>query len=69
MENKVLKGKPVADKLTEKIISEVEDIFGQTGKKPTLAMVRVGNREDDLSYQRAASNRCKKCGKVKVYFV
>lgn len=62
MENKVLKGKPVADKLTEKIISEVEDILGQTGNKPTLAMVRVGNREDDLSYQRAASNRCKKCG-------
>lgn len=58
---KILRGKPVADKLTENLIEKV-DVLKKNGIIPKLSMIRVGNREDDLSYQRAAINRCTKCG-------
>lgn len=61
-ENKILRGKPVADSLTEKIIVEINEIKNTSSSIPKLAMIRVGNKDDDLSYQRAAINRCTKCG-------
>lgn len=34
----------------------------ERGVVPTLAIVRVGEREDDLSYERGALRRCEKVG-------
>ena len=34
----------------------------ERGVVPTLAIVRVGEREDDLSYERGALKRCDKVG-------
>ena len=59
-ENKLLRGKPVADALTEKVIEDVKEIR-EKGITPVLAMLKVGNRDDDAAYQRGATNRCKKC--------
>lgn len=61
MLGEIIKGKPVADKLTENIKNEVE-ILNKNDVAPMLAMVRVGNSEDDLAYQRGAVNRCEKAG-------
>lgn len=59
--SKLLKGKPVADCLTENVIKDVEKLKNR-GIVPKLAILKVGNREDDEAYQRGAINRCKKCG-------
>ncbi len=57
----LLKGKPVADAITAKIIEDVEALKTK-GIIPTLAILRVGEREDDLSYERGAMKRCDSCG-------
>lgn len=57
----ILKGKPVADAISEEVKAEVSRLNGQ-GIKPTLAIVRVGEREDDLSYERGAMKRCEMVG-------
>lgn len=57
----IIKGKPVADKISEELIKEVDDMK-KTGKTPKLAIVRVGERPDDLSYERGALNRSNKIG-------
>lgn len=57
----LLLGKPVADELTAKLADKVERLKGQ-GVVPTLAIVRVGAREDDLSYERGACKRCDMVG-------
>ncbi|MDO4536536.1 MAG: bifunctional 5,10-methylenetetrahydrofolate dehydrogenase/5,10-methenyltetrahydrofolate cyclohydrolase [Coriobacteriales bacterium] len=57
----LLKGLPVAKKLTAEIASRVEALRSR-GVAPTLAIVRVGEREDDLSYERGALKRCDAAG-------
>ncbi len=57
----LLKGKPVADKISESIIKEVDDLKSK-GINPKLAIVRVGSRSDDLAYERGALKRCEKVG-------
>ena len=47
-----LLGLPVAKALTERVASRVKALADQ-GVVPTLAIVRVGEREDDLAYARA----------------
>jgi methylenetetrahydrofolate dehydrogenase (NADP+)/methenyltetrahydrofolate cyclohydrolase len=54
----LLKGKPVADKISDDIKQQIDKLT----KKPKLAIIRVGNREDDLSYERGILNRCSKVG-------
>ncbi|MGN0286117.1 MAG: bifunctional 5,10-methylenetetrahydrofolate dehydrogenase/5,10-methenyltetrahydrofolate cyclohydrolase [Atopobiaceae bacterium] len=54
-------GAPVAKDLTQRLIPRVEAL-GQEGVTPTLAIVRVGEREDDLSYERGATKRAEKVG-------
>nr|MBP6162158.1 bifunctional 5,10-methylene-tetrahydrofolate dehydrogenase/5,10-methylene-tetrahydrofolate cyclohydrolase [Clostridia bacterium] len=49
----ILLGKDVADKATELLIERVEKLKAK-GIEPTLAIVRVGENEDDLSYERGA---------------
>ena len=50
------KGAPVAAALTEALIPRVEELKNK-GITPCLAVVRVGQREDDLSYERGLTKR------------
>ena len=50
------KGAPVAAALTEALIPRVEELKSK-GITPCLAVVRVGQREDDLSYERGLTKR------------
>ena len=58
---RLLLGKAVADAIDEKTIVKVEELKAK-GIQPTLAILRVGEREDDLSYERGATKRCEKTG-------
>ena len=51
-----LLGKPVADSIVESLAPQVEALKGR-GVIPTLAVVRVGAREDDLAYERGLTKR------------
>ena len=53
---KVLKGKPVADALVEKLTERVETLKAQ-GIAPTLAVLRVGEQSESVSYERATERR------------
>lgn len=57
----IIKGKPVADAISEELIAQVQELKGQS-IVPKLAIVRVGERPDDLSYEKGAVNRCGKIG-------
>lgn len=57
----LLKGAPVARALTEELTARAEALC-EKGIVPTLAILRVGEREDDLSYERGALKRCEKVG-------
>ena len=57
----VIKGKPVADKISEELVQEIEELKGK-GIEPKLSILRVGARPDDLAYERGALGRCKKVG-------
>jgi len=57
----LLKGKPVADNISEGLIKEVE-VLREKGINPKLTIIRVGARGDDLAYERGALNRCAKVG-------
>ncbi|AOY76404.1 bifunctional 5,10-methylenetetrahydrofolate dehydrogenase/5,10-methenyltetrahydrofolate cyclohydrolase [Clostridium formicaceticum] len=57
----VIKGKPVADKISEDLVKEIEVLKGK-GFQPKLAIVRVGARSDDLAYEKGALSKCKKVG-------
>lgn len=56
MESKLLKGKPVADKICEDITKRVQ-ILNKKSVFPTLAIVRVGNKPDDIYYEKSAIKR------------
>ena len=58
---KLLKGAEVTAALNERIKADVEDLKAK-GVNPTLAIVRVGERPDDLSYERGATKRCDTLG-------
>ncbi|MCR5415404.1 MAG: bifunctional 5,10-methylenetetrahydrofolate dehydrogenase/5,10-methenyltetrahydrofolate cyclohydrolase [Pseudobutyrivibrio sp.] len=57
----ILKGKAVTDSINEKLINDV-NILKDKGIVPTLAILRVGERPDDLSYERGALKRCELLG-------
>lgn len=57
----ILKGAPVANAISEKLITEVEKLKAK-GVEPTLAIVRVGKKENDLAYERGATKRAEKVG-------
>lgn len=52
----LLRGKPVADALCEGLMSRIS-ACKEAGVTPTLAVIRVGAREDDLSYERSLLKR------------
>ena len=57
----VLKGAPVTEALNRETIRMVEGLKGK-GITPTLAIVRIGENEDDITYEHSAMKRCEKVG-------
>ena len=57
----VLKGLPVANALTEALVERVA-VLNAKNVTPTLAILRVGERGDDISYETGAMKRCAKVG-------
>lgn len=57
----ILKGAEVTAAMNEKLIAEAAGLKAK-GIVPTLAIVRVGERGDDISYERGAMKRCEKIG-------
>ena len=57
----ILKGAPVVAAMNERNAALCEQLKAK-GVVPTLAVVRVGEREDDLSYERGVIARCGKVG-------
>ena len=60
-QGQIIKGKPVADKISEVLINDVNKLKGE-GINPKLTIVRVGSRGDDLAYERGALKRCQTIG-------
>ena len=58
---KVLTGKEVIAALRDDLLARIERLAA-VGVAPTLAIVRVGDRPDDLSYERAALKRAEGLG-------
>ena len=56
-----LLGKEVTAALNERIKADVATLNAK-GVKPTLGIIRVGERPDDLSYERGATKRCETLG-------
>lgn len=57
----LLMGAPVAAALTGALTQRVEKL-NAAGITPTLAILRVGERPDDISYETGAMKRCAKIG-------
>ena len=58
---KPLLGKEVTAALNETITKDAASLTAK-GIKPALGIIRVGEREDDLSYERGAMKRCETLG-------
>lgn len=63
-----MKGVPAANALTETLAARAEALKAR-GVIPTLAIVRVGENDSDLSYERGALKRCEKVGVAVKMFV
>ena len=57
----LLKGAPVSAAMIEDMKARC-DALAAAGMTPTLAVVRIGAREDDLSYERGILKRCEQVG-------
>ncbi len=57
----LLKGRPVAEDITRRARA-ISERLAQNGVTPTLALVRIGSRDADLSYERGALKRCASAG-------
>jgi methylenetetrahydrofolate dehydrogenase (NADP+)/methenyltetrahydrofolate cyclohydrolase len=60
----ILKGAPVTEALTERSKKEVEELKAK-GVEPCLAILRVGERPDDIAYEKGAVKKAEAVG-VKV---
>ena len=65
---KRLLGKEVNEKLNARIIADCEALKAR-GVNPTMAIVRCGERPDDLSYERTACKRADTLGVAVEKFV
>ena len=57
----LLKGADVVAALGEKMTKDMEELKSR-GITPTLAILRVGERADDISYEKGATKRCETVG-------
>lgn len=65
----LLRGAPAAAALTDTLIPRCGELL-KRGITPTLAIVRLGARDDDRAYETAAIRRCEKIGiRVKPYLL
>jgi methylenetetrahydrofolate dehydrogenase (NADP+) / methenyltetrahydrofolate cyclohydrolase len=65
---KLLQGKEVSDALNASLKEEVEKL-NRNGIIPTLGIIRVGERDDDIAYERSAIKRCETIGVAVKRFV
>ena len=54
---KILKGAPVAQAIIDRTLCDA-NALKEKGVIPTLAILRVGERADDISYEKGAMKRC-----------
>lgn len=59
----IIKGKPVGDALSEVLKGECEALV-KNGIQPKLAILRVGAKPNDLSYEKGALKKCETIGIV-----
>lgn len=59
--SKLLLGAPVAKNICERLKPVIEELNAK-GVCPTLALVRVGQKEDDIAYEQAAIKRMESLG-------
>ncbi|MCL2150691.1 MAG: bifunctional 5,10-methylene-tetrahydrofolate dehydrogenase/5,10-methylene-tetrahydrofolate cyclohydrolase, partial [Coriobacteriia bacterium] len=57
----VFKGSEVTEALNERIALDTQALQAK-GIDPTLAILRVGERGDDISYEKGATKRAEKVG-------
>ena len=57
----IIKGKPVGDALSEVLKGECEALV-KDGIQPKLAILRVGAKPNDLSYEKGALKKCDTIG-------
>ncbi len=58
----LLKGKPAADEIRDDILRSVEECRLSGMPLPSLAILRVGNRPDDIAYENRIIKNCTKLG-------
>ena len=58
----LLKGKPVADKIKSEILDAVNGCRNSGKDLPKLAILRVGNRADDIAYESRVLKNCTELG-------
>lgn len=58
---KILKGAPVAQAIIDRTLCDA-NALKEKGIIPTLAILRVGERADDISYEKGAMKRCAQAG-------
>lgn len=56
-----LKGRAAADAVLDEIKKDVEHLSGN-GVVPKIAVLRIGERADDISYENGVKKVCAKCG-------
>ena len=59
--SELMLGLPVAKAINERLLPQIADLKAR-GTCPKLAILRVGERPDDLSYERGALKRCETLG-------
>ena len=59
--SELLKGAPVAEAIDTRT-KKLSGYLRSLGVSPTLAILRVGEREDDIAYEQSAVRRCEKAG-------
>lgn len=57
----LLKGAAVVAAINEKLMADIATLK-EKGVSPTLAILRVGERDDDISYEKGATKRCDTVG-------
>lgn len=57
----ILKGAPVVEALSDRMRNDVI-VLKKLGVPPTIAILRVGARHDDVQYERSAVKRCEAVG-------
>ncbi len=57
----ILYGKPVAEKMKIQMKADVQQ-FKNKGISPTMAIIRVGSREDDIAYEQSIIKNCEAIG-------